>query len=67
MKSIDKVPSDPHFHKTKNGVLIECYHKCRQLLLSWQFWLGTTLGFPLEHLIWEKVWPFRLLTHWLGL
>ena len=57
----------PHFHKTEDGVLVRCYHAGRSTLLSWQFWAGLTLGFPVEHLLWEKVWPFKLLTHWMGL
>ncbi len=44
-----------------------CYHRCRSVLLSWGFWLGLTLGFPVEHLLWEKVWPFTLVTRALGL
>jgi hypothetical protein len=29
--------------------------------------IGTTVGFPLEHFLYEKVWPFTLLTKFLGL
>ena len=56
-----------HYHKDKKGLAHRCYHACRSLLLKWQFWIGITLGFPLEHLIWEKIWPFKLLTEFLGL
>lgn len=42
-------------------------HSIRHTLLRPAFWIGMTIGFPLEHLIWEKVWPFHLLTRWLGL
>jgi hypothetical protein len=36
------------------------------LLTNWQFWLGVTLTFPLEHVLWERVWPLYHITHWLG-
>lgn len=42
-------------------------HGVRHTLLRWQFWAGLTLGFPLEHFLWEKLWPFTLVTKWLGL
>lgn len=57
----------PHFHRVESGKLIRCYHYCRGALTSWQFWLGVTLSFPIEHALWEKLWPFYLLTHLLGL
>lgn len=57
----------PHTHKTVGGAIIDCYHETTSLLKSWQFWIGMTIGFPLEHALWEKVWPFYLITHWLGL
>lgn len=61
-------PSDkPHTHRTIGGAIIDCYHETTNLLTSWQFWMGMTLGFPLEHYLYEKVWPFRLITEWLGL
>jgi hypothetical protein len=63
--------NDGHFHKDDRGVLHKCYHKCRGALTSWQFWFGSVVSqviwFPAEHLLWEKVWPFYELTHWLGL
>ena len=58
---------EPHYHITERGVLVRCYHGTRSLLTNWQFWAGLTLGFPVEHLIWEKLWPFSLVTQWLGL
>lgn len=58
---------ESHTHKNENGILVRCYHTCRASLFSWQFWAGLTLGFPIEHLIWEKIWPFKLLTQWMGL
>jgi hypothetical protein len=36
-------------------------------VLSWGFWIGLTIGFPLELFLWEKVWPFARLTSVLGL
>lgn len=56
-----------HTHINEKGILIACYHKCKALLLNWQFWAGLTCGFPLEHLLWEKLWPFDLITRLLGL
>lgn len=59
-------PSAPHTHKTERGVLVQCYHKCRTVL-NWQFFAGVTLSFPIEHFIWEKIWPLNLLAKWMGL
>ena len=56
-----------HFHKDENGLLVRCYHGSKNLLGKPSFWIGTTLSFPLEHFLWEKVWPFTLLTKALGL
>lgn len=56
-----------HTHLTEAGTWAKCYHKSKTLLGNWQFWIGLTFGFPLEHLLWEKVYPFSLITHWLGL
>lgn len=56
----------PHYHRS-NGVLHACYHKCRSALFSWAFWAGMTIGFPLEHYLWVKVWPFSAVTSWMGL
>lgn len=53
-----------HFHKTEKG-LKACYHTCKSILASPSFWVGTTISFPFEHFIWEKLWPFNLLTDWL--
>ena len=55
-----------HQHIDEQGLIVKCYHQCKTLF-SWQFWMGTTLGFPLEHFLYEKVWPFKLITVWLGL
>lgn len=57
----------PHIHKTETGLLVKCYHSSRNTLLSFNFWLGITLSFPLEHVIWTKVWPFYLVTEYFHL
>ena len=56
-----------HTHVDERGALVKCYHETKSILLSFSFWLGVTLSFPLEHFIWEKVWPFYMLTELLGL
>ena len=56
-----------HYHRNNQGILVRCYHQCRNSLLSVSFWLGVTLSFPLEHVLWEKVWPFKALAVWMGL
>ena len=58
--------SKPHYHQDKNGILHRCYHKCRTLF-TWQFFVGLTLMFPLEHTLWTKVWPFYEIANFLGL
>ena len=65
-KNIVKKPSY-HFHKDENGFLVKCYHKTRNTLASGAFWLGLTISFPFEHFLWEKVWPFTVITKFLGL
>ena len=57
----------PHFHVDERGVLVRCYHGVTSLATDWRFWAGITLSFPLEHWLWEKCWPFYVLTNWLGL
>jgi hypothetical protein len=56
----------PHFHPDGDGLLVKCFHRCRSTLGP-SFWLGTMVSFPLEHFLYEKVWPFTLITHWMGL
>ncbi|GAO37640.1 hypothetical protein SCT_3076 [Sulfuricella sp. T08] len=56
-----------HTHPDENGLMVKCYHKSKTVLLSVSFWLGLTLGFPVEHFLWEKIWPFKLLTRYIGL
>jgi len=59
--------SNAHIHRDELGLPRYCWHHCRNLLTNWQFWAGLTLGFPLEHLLWERVPPFDMITRWLGL
>ena len=59
--------SGKHTHTDSKGRIHTCYHSCKTALLSWGFWVGLTLGFPLEHLLWERIWPFNILTKLLGL
>lgn len=56
-----------HYHPDESGLLHKCWHRCRTSVLQPGFWLGVTLSFPLEHLIWERLWPLNLLTKALGL
>jgi len=58
---------EPHYHTDKTGKLVACYHNCKAVVTDWKFWLGVTVSFPLEHYLWEKVWPFYLLTEAMGL
>lgn len=60
-------PGKLHYHQSAADGVIFCWHKCRSILFSPGFWLGTTLGFPIEHLIWQKLWPFYLVSQVLGL
>ena len=59
----ENVPS----HGPRRWVFEHVSHGVRHTILRPAFWLGLTLGFPLEHLLWEKLWPFDILTRWLGL
>jgi len=56
-----------HYHKDENGFMTKCYHSTKNNLLNGSFWLGLTIGFPIEHFIWEKLPVFRDITHFLGL
>lgn len=59
--------SKGHLHVTEEGKLIACYHQCKNTLSSPAFYLGVTLSFPLEHYLWEHVWPFTIVTKLMGL
>lgn len=47
--------------------IVRCCHKMKSQVLSGGFWLGMTIGFPFEHFLYEKVWPFTWLAKLLGL
>ncbi len=57
-----------HYHEDEKGILHRCYHKTR---ISWKAWVLAatiaTLGFPIEHTIWEKVPPFSNIADRIGL
>jgi len=53
-----------HYH-VKNGFFVKCYRQCRSTLLSGTFWIGLTVSYPFEHWLWEKVWPFSIIGHFL--
>lgn len=55
----------PHFHVDEHGFLVRCYHRAKTNYVG--FIVGTTLSFPLEHFLYEKVPPFSWITQWLGL
>lgn len=57
----------PHFHKNEQGFFVRCYHHSRTAIMSVGFWIGLTIGFPIEHFLWEKVEPFKTIAHWMGL
>lgn len=56
-----------HYHRNEYGALIKCYHSCKNVLTDYAFWIGTLISFPLEHALYEKVWPFTLISKLLGL
>lgn len=58
--------SDPHYH-SHNGILRSCYNHCTDLVTDFRFWIGVTMSYPLEHYLWEHVWPFTLIMNFLGL
>lgn len=52
-----------HYHEDRQGKLHKCFHVCRNLFTSWQFWVGTVfvnivnnvIWFPFEHSLWDNV------------
>lgn len=56
-----------HYHLDQKGFAHRCYHRCKNLVADWSFWFGLTVGFPIEHWLWEKVPLFVYITRWLGL
>lgn len=57
----------PHTHVTEHGFVVKCYHKCKSILLDYAFWIGITVSYPIEHFIYEKVWPFSIVGSLLGI
>lgn len=57
----------PHYHKNEQGLLVRCYHNGKSVLCSGAFWIGVTISFPIEHLLWTKVPPFSWFSAWVGL
>lgn len=59
--------STPHVHVDEQGLIVKCYHKCKNILTEPAFWLGVTITFPIEHFLWTKVPGFSHISEWLGL
>ena len=61
----------PHFHQDDRGFVHKCFHRCTTSIRQPGFWVATVVstlvGFPFEHYLYDKVWPFVLITRWLGL
>ena len=57
----------PPVAEDRKGVWGWLHHQLRTSVFNLSFWLGLTFGFPFEHFLWEHVWPFKLITKWLGL
>lgn len=55
-----------HYHKDEKGEFVKCLHECKNIVLTPSFWLLTTITFPFEHFIWERLPPFNWLTKLLG-
>jgi hypothetical protein len=55
-----------HNHTDDYGIVHRCYHNCKNVLFDLSFWIGITLSFPLEHYLYEKVYPFTLVAKFLG-
>lgn len=56
-----------HLHQDRDGFFHRCYHQSVSALRQPAFWIGVTFSFPLEHALWLKVWPFKLVTSLMGL
>lgn len=67
--SVNKSGAEPHFHKDAGGIWHACYHACKQqnLFFSKMYWISLTLAFPVEHIVYHKLWPFYLLSNWLNI
>ena len=64
---IEEDDGDLHIHVDAQGFVHRCYHHCKSVFFSLSFWAGVTLSFPIEHWLWEKCYPFNLLTKWMGI
>ena len=53
--------------ENKSGAWTWIHRQLRDSVFNVSFWLGLTFGFPFEHFLWEHVWPFKLISKWLGL
>ena len=62
----ESLTGDLHYHPTAIG-LVACWHKCKSCLTDLSFWIGVTVSFPLEHVIWEKSPPFNYIARYFGL
>lgn len=56
-----------HEHLNEHGVLVKCYHQCRSVMSNPAFWIGITISYPFEHLLWEKVPGFMHVAQLLGM
>ena len=66
--SYEKPQDDNEYiHVTKNGLIVSCYHHCKNSLASVSFWIGMTAGYPAEHLLWTKVPILRAFCQWIGI
>ena len=57
-----------HFHKDEQGRLVKCYHSTKNIVPPFIWWAtGFTIGYPIEHFLWEKVWPFYWILELIGM
>lgn len=42
------------------------YRTRRMLSAVVGFCVGTTVGYPIEHLLYERLYPFTVIARWLG-
>jgi len=64
-----KDPTHVHYHKDEKGIAHACYHACKNqnLFFSKMYWVSLTFAFPIEHIVYHKLWPFYLLSNWLNI
>lgn len=71
LRLVERTDNQPHYHKDERGFLHRCYHQSVSVLRQPGFWVGnivsTLLGFPFEHYLYDKVYPFTIITKFLGL